>query len=127
MVVDTYIGKVKSEKFDYDISCPEKYNTGYSPEPIMYIPGDTRRIFMDIVRYVGDKKENTKQTDWGCFIIKMNKENLIKYLSKYNRDIPELENNEIYIKRRKEYRNFLLEIEKLDAEKEYLLVAKEIM
>ncbi|MDR1238952.1 MAG: hypothetical protein LBK27_02460 [Treponema sp.] len=127
MIADTYIGKVKSEKFNYDISCPEKFNTGYSPEPIVYIPGDTRRIFMDIVRDAGDKKENTKQTDWGCFIIKMNKENLVKYLSKYNPDIPELENNEIYIKIREKHKNFLIEIEKLDAEKEYLLVAKETM
>jgi hypothetical protein len=130
MVVGTYIGKVKSEKFDYDISCPGKYDTGYSPEPIIYVPDNTRRIYEAIVRDVFDKKENTKKTDWGCFVIKLNKENLLKYLSRYNYDIPELENmknNEIYKKRREEYKNFLIDVEKLDAEKEYLLVAEEMM
>jgi hypothetical protein len=128
MVTQTYIGKVKSEKFDYDISCKEKWNTGYSPEPIMYIPDDIRRIYMDIVRDVIDKKENTKQTDWGCFVIKMKKDDLINYLSKqkYNSNIPELNNNEIHLKKHEEYKNFIINIEKLESEKEYLLVAKEL-
>jgi hypothetical protein len=111
MVTETYIGKVKSEDFDYAVSCDEKWNTGYSPKPIMYIPDEMNSIYKQIVRDVIDKKENAKQTDWGCFVVKMKKDDLIQYLKK------QVENE-----------NFLLKIEKLEseAEKEYLLVAKEI-
>jgi hypothetical protein len=110
MVTETYIGKVKSEEFDYDISCKEKWNTGYSPKSIMYIPDEMRGIYGRIVRDVIDKKENAKQTDWGCFVVKMKKDDLINYL-----------------KNQVENENFLLNLKELESEKEYLLVAKEIM
>ncbi|MDR3130676.1 MAG: hypothetical protein LBU18_03945 [Treponema sp.] len=57
----------------------------------------------------------------------MNKEDLLKYLLKYSHASPELENNPVYLKEREEYKNFLNEVEKLESEEEYLLVAKEIM
>jgi hypothetical protein len=112
MVTETYIGKVKSEEFDYDIPCKEKWNTGYSPKPIMSIPDEMRGIYGQIVRDVIDEKENAKQTDWGCFVVKMKKDDLINYL-----------------KNQVENENFLLNLKKLESEleKEYLLVAKEIM
>jgi hypothetical protein len=127
MVTETYIGKIKSEGFDFNIPCEEKFNTGYSPKPIIYVPDHINGIYMDIVHAVIDKKENAKQTDWGCFTIKMNKEDLLKYLSKYDKEAPELENNPVYLKEREEYKNFLNEVEKLGSEEEYLLAAKEIM
>jgi hypothetical protein len=125
MVTETYIAEIKSEGFDFNIPCKEKFNTGYSPKPVIYVP-ERRAIYMDIVRAVMDKEENTKQTDWGCFTIKMRKEDLLKYLSKYNLESLELEDNPVYLKEREEYKNFLNEVEKLGSE-EYLLVAKEIM
>jgi hypothetical protein len=111
MVTETYIGKVKSEKFDYDVSAGEKWNTGYSPEPIMYVHDEMRSVYWRIVHDVIDKKENAKQTDWGCFVIKMKKDDLINYF-----------------KKQEENGNFPIDIEKLESrsEKEYLLVAKEI-
>jgi DUF438 domain-containing protein len=129
MVKETYIGETKSEKFDFDIPRHELYNLGYAPDPIMYVCDDLYKIFWDIVSDVLDKKENTKQTDWGCWVIKMNKNDLIEYLSqtKYNPEIPSLSDNESYQKFRAKYEHFLNSLKELDPEQEYLLVAKEIM
>ena len=97
MMTDTYIGKVKSERFDYDI---DGNWYGYFPEPICFCKETCKgpyceckakgmRLYWDIVGEVNDKKPNTKQTDWGCFVMKMNKADLVEMLSrdKYKREV----------------------------------------
>ena len=117
MLVKTFIGKVKSDTFDYDIK--GDWN-GYSPDKICFcLKTDcecevygTSPLYWDIVGHVIDKKPNTKQTDWGSFVMKMSKADLIELLS------------------REEYRGeadkLLSVAQQLPETEEYLLVALEI-
>ena len=119
MITDTYIGKVKSVEFDYDVA--GNWN-GYFPEAIC-ICKETRKgdhcvckgwcskLYWDIVGEVLDKKPNTRQTDWGCFVMKMNKADLVEMLSRdeYKRAV-----------------NMLNLAKALPDTEEYLLVALEI-
>jgi len=86
MLVKTYIGKVKSDEFDYDLK--GNWN-GYAPDKICVCRKTececevfgTSPLYWDIVGNVNRKKPNTKQTDWGCFVMKMSKADLIEMLS----------------------------------------------
>ena len=78
MVTEVYIGKVKSAKFDFDVK--GDWN-GYKPEPLCDLQF-CNKLYWDIVSDVNNKKPNTKQTDWGCFTIKLCKSDLINYLNK---------------------------------------------
>ena len=126
MITFVYIGKVKSDRFNYDVA--GDWN-GYSPERLCELQF-MHELYFDIVGDVIDKKPNTKQTDWGCFVIKMNKADLIRYLGKdkYRRR-PEcfsyLE-KEAYEKKSSEGIDYLISIaEGLSNDEEYLLVALE--
>jgi hypothetical protein len=81
MELRVYISRLKDEEFDYDIENPNG-DSQYAPEPISlwYRLDD---IFKIIVRKVIDHKENTKQTDWGTFVLKLTNANLIQFLSNY--------------------------------------------
>ena len=120
MLVKTYIGKVKSVSFDYDIK--GNWN-GYSPDEIC-VCKETRKgtdceceawgtspLYWDIVGEVVNKKPNTKQTDWGSFVMKMSKADLVEMLSrdKYKKVV-----------------NLLNLAKRLPDMEEYLLVALEI-
>jgi hypothetical protein len=103
MVKEVYIGNLKSEKFDYD-------KIGETPEgsyPEIIGESTYSDLFWDIM------EEDKKQSDWGCWVVKMTKQQIIDFLGK------------------KKYRDYssaklLLSIaETLDDNKEYLLVALE--
>jgi hypothetical protein len=76
-----YISHLKDEKFDYDIENPNG-DSQYAPKPIgggysIY------QLYWDIVRRALNHNENTKQTDWGTFVVKLTNINLIKLLSEH--------------------------------------------
>ena len=71
MITEVFIGNVKSEKFDYDIMV----ESGSYPEVIGKSTFDSV-LFWDIL------KEDNKQTDWGCWVLKMNKQAIIDFLRK---------------------------------------------
>ena len=129
MEVDTYIGKLeKTKDFDYDLD--NKYMFQNAPDRVCLCgfkerraAGDNsafctcgrvrgRTLYWDIVGEVCEKKPNTKQTDWGCFCMKLSKTDLIERLAqdKYKGEV-----------------ECLLTIAKqLSDTEEYLLVALEI-
>jgi len=117
MLVKTYIGRVKSDEFDYDIK--GNWN-GYSPDKICLCMKTececevfgTFPLYWDIVGNVIHKKPNTKQTDWGSFVMKMSKADLIEML-----------NQETYKGKAEKLLNVAKELP--DTE-EYLLVALEL-
>ena len=126
MITEVYIGNVKSDKFDYDVA--GDWN-GYAPEPLcelqfMYV------LYWDIVHYVIEKRPNTKQTDWGCFVMKMSKAEMINYLNKdkyWQRPecFPYME-KEAYEKKSLQELDYLLSfVNGLSNDEEYLLVAIE--
>ena len=111
MVCETYIGRVKDKAFDYDLA-PKKDMTEYTPTVICYCETYARTLYWDIVGAVMNKQPNTKRTDWGCFVWKMDKAKMIELLSqeKYN-----------FIKS-----DTLSIVKELPDTEDYLLVAKEI-
>ena len=81
-MTEVFIGKVKSKEFDYDK--PGNWD-GYSPDALCK-PQHHSSLFWDILR-----ESNAKQTDWGCYVVKMNKSELIDFLDndkyrKYDRE-----------------------------------------
>lgn len=79
MFLDVFIGRVKSDKFDFDVL--GNYN-GYMPEPAYEIerpwptyPGE-RDIFWAIL-----DESKAKKLDWGCSAVKMTVEELHAWLS----------------------------------------------
>ena len=95
MSLSIYIGAVKSEKFDYykPYSGPDKTSATYCPERIMdvfptsatYCP---ERI-MDVFPIVGIndhlfsaimRDNDSVRTDWGCWVLKKTKEDLMVYV-----------------------------------------------
>ncbi|MEA4937377.1 MAG: hypothetical protein VB102_12185 [Paludibacter sp.] len=105
MITEVYIGSLKSEKFDYN-KIGEDPDNGTYPEVIGKSTYDSD-LFWDII------KENSKKSDWGCWVAKMTKEQIISFLSqeKYH------DNNSA---------KHLLGIARtLEDNKEYLLVAFE--
>lgn len=122
MMSDTYIGRLKSERFDYDVDI--KSNTAsHFPSPIC-VCKETRKgnycecsargmkLYWDIVHEVGERKANTKQTDWGCFVIKLSQPDLVEWLSRE--------------KYKGEVDNMLSIAKGLPDTEEYLLVALEL-
>ena len=106
MLTEVFIGKVKSEKFDFD---KQGKWSGYYPEIIENSSKYDSELFWDII----GEKPKTKQVDWGCWVLKLNKTDLVAFLSrdKYQ-DNPSIA--------------FLLDIAKgLNDEEDYLLVAFE--
>jgi len=78
MVTEVYIGKVKSDTFDFDAKGDW---AGYFPEALCE-KQICHELYYDIVGDAREKKLNAKQVDWGCFVIKLNKADLIAYLDK---------------------------------------------
>ena len=110
MITEVFIGNLKSEKFDYN-KIGETPKGSY-PEIIGKSTYDDG-ITMDTLFWHIIQNERTKQSDWGCWVLKLSKEGIIDYLNqeKYN------ESNAA---------SFLLDIAKaLEDNKEYLLVAFE--
>jgi hypothetical protein len=73
-----------------------------------------------------DNDENTKQTDWGTFVIKMTNTELIEFLS--NEKYKDTIFPEVYHKKTPAFIdvNTLLGVAKKLADGEYLLVAQEL-
>jgi hypothetical protein len=127
MELQIYISLLKDENFDYDIENPNG-DRQYAPNPISSsVRVDT--LYKDIVRSVMDNKENTKQTDWGTFVIKLTNTDLISFLSKQKYKDDALPN---YWKRMgKEIPSFidvntLLDCAKKLPDGDYLLVGQEL-
>ena len=74
MVAEVFIGSLKSEKFDYDKIGEDPVNGTY-PEVIGQSTYDSD-LFWEIM------KEDKKQTDWGCWVVKMTKQQIIDFLGK---------------------------------------------
>ncbi|MDR2409876.1 MAG: hypothetical protein LBE13_17445 [Bacteroidales bacterium] len=80
MEFQVYVSQLKDEEFD----CNIEYligNRQYAPEPI-YGGYRLDDLYRDIVYKALDHGENTKQTDWGTFVIKFSKADLMEYLIK---------------------------------------------
>ena len=83
MSLSIYIGSVKSENFDYfdyykPYSGPDKTSATYCPERIMDvfpIVGINDPLSSAIM---GDN--DSVQTDWGCWVLKKTKEDLMLYV-----------------------------------------------
>jgi hypothetical protein len=75
-----YISQLKDAEFDYNIESPA-WDLQYAPKSIGYPGISNHTLFKDIVRRVLDHDENTKQTDWGTFVIKLTNTELIEFLS----------------------------------------------
>ena len=79
MYLDVYIGKVKSDGFDFDV--PGDYN-GYMPKPAyeMERPWPTyageSALFWAVL-----ETSNARQLDWGCHAVKMSVPELRAWLS----------------------------------------------
>ena len=80
IIIDVYIGYAHSEKFDYDV---RGNINGYVPEPAMPrtrrdenkdLPGEGF-VFWDIWKH-----PNSKIVDWGCSVLKMNLDEIIRLL-----------------------------------------------
>jgi hypothetical protein len=126
MQICVYIANVKDAKFDYHIENP-KGDAEYAPEPI----SSSVRIYPlydDIVHAVLGNKENTKQTDWGTFVIKLTNTGLLRFLSndRYKQGNRTFEGT--YHKETPSFLdcNTLLDCAKKLPEGEYLLVAQEL-
>lgn len=105
MITEVYIGSLKSQEFDYDKIGEDPVNGTY-PEIIGKSTYDSD-LFWDIM------KEEKKQSDWGCWVVKMTKQQIVYFLSQ--------EKYHDYASA-----NHLLGIAKtLEDNKEYLLVAFE--
>jgi hypothetical protein len=123
MDLRVYISRLKDEKFDYDIENPNG-DSQYAPKPISpSVRLDD--IFKNIVRKVIDHNENTKQTDWGTFVLKLTNANLIQLLSNYVNSYQKF-NNEKFKYPDWEGTNALLECAKKLPDGEYLLVGQEL-
>jgi nucleoid DNA-binding protein len=131
MELQVYISQLKDEEFDYNIEYPIG-NRQYAPKPI-YWGYRLVDLFKDIVHKVLDHDENTKQTDWGTFVIKFTKTDLMEYLLKYvvmyEKDLEKMSENffkEIYKQNTLGGVNTLLNQTKKLPDGEYLLVAQEL-
>ena len=107
MVTEVFIGEVKSEKFDYNKQ--GRNGHAYYPEVITKSEYDSE-LFWDIIR---EDKEQIKQTDWGCWVLKLSKKDIIAFLSreKYKKNLSA--------------QNLLIVANTLEEDKDYLLVAFE--
>jgi hypothetical protein len=123
MELRVYISHLKDEKFDYDIENP-KGDSQYAPEPIS-VWYRIDELYWDIVHKVLDHNENTKQTDWGTFVIKLTNINLIQFLSNYI-SYYEKFNNEKYKNPDWKTTSSLLNLAEKLPDGEYLLVGQEL-
>jgi hypothetical protein len=125
MELRVYISQLKDEEFDYDIKGPA-WDLQYAPKAIGYPGVRVDRLFKDIVRKVLDHDENTKQTDWGTFVIKLTKTELIEFLSKEGYKDTIFPN--VLHKKTPAFIdvNTLLDTARKLADGEYLLVAQEL-
>jgi hypothetical protein len=120
-----YISHLKDEEFDYDVKSPA-WDLQYAPKSIGYPGVKIDSLFKDIVRMVLDNEENTKQTDWGTFVIKLTKTELIEFLSSEgykNTIFPDVLHKKTPASLDV---NTLLDTAKELADGEYLLVAQEL-
>ena len=111
MFLDVYIGKAKSEGFDFDV--PGNPN-GYMPKPAYEIPkpwptylGEDK-LFWAIMDEPG-----AKRLDWGCMAVRMTVPQLREWLS-----APRWEGNECA-------RVLLGKLDGLDSDGDYVLAAAE--
>jgi hypothetical protein len=132
MELQVYISQLKDEKFDYNVKSP-MWNIKYAPKPI-HCGYRLENLYWDIVHKVRDHNENTKQTDWGTFVIKFTKTELMEYLLEYasgyeNRleETSEGTYKDIYREHCLDGANALLETAKELPDGEYLLVAQELL
>jgi hypothetical protein len=118
-----YIAHLKDEKFDYDIENPNG-NDQYAPKPI---GGGYRidQLYWNIVHRTLNHNENTKQTDWGTFVVKLTNIDLIQLLSDYA-SIYEKFNKEDYTSFYWKMFSEFFELVKELPDGEYLLVGQEL-
>ena len=109
MVTAVYIGKFNSQAFDYNKM--GDWN-GYFPEAISpwYYQSC---LYWDIF-----KASNVKQTDWGCWVIKMSKDELVVFITDKYRE---------YASKANDLKEMLLFVDTLNDTDEYLLTAIEVM
>jgi hypothetical protein len=121
-----YLSRLKDEEFDYDIENPNG-DSQYAPKPIAggY---SIYQLYQNIVHRTLNHDENTKQTDWGTFVVKLTNINLIQLLSEHERYYEK--NHEKFKGDYKlpdwEGTSSLLEFAKELPDGEYLLVGQEL-
>ena len=78
MGMHVYIGKVKSEDFDYEVAKARGGDfSGYFPDRISpYLM--SRELYGQIMDH-----KDVVQTDWGCWVVKMQKEEILNYVIMY--------------------------------------------
>ena len=132
MELQVYIAQLKDEEFDYDVENPNG-DRQYAPEGIHW-GFRLDELYWEIVHKVLNHEENTKQTDWGTFVIKLTNTELIEYLlkyvikyKKYFEELPEGDSfkgtyERIYFAPTNQLLNWAKEL----SDGEYLLVAQEL-
>ena len=75
MGMHVYIGKVQSETFDYETAKAGKGDyRGYYPDQITpYL--ESKGLYGAIMKH-----EDVVQTDWGCWVVKMQKEDILDHV-----------------------------------------------
>lgn len=78
MGMHVYVGKVQSETFDYEIAKANKGDYyGYFPDRITpYL--ESNGLYGMIMAH-----KDVVQTDWGCWVVKMQKEEILNYVIIY--------------------------------------------
>ena len=78
MGMHVYVGKVQSETFDYEIAKANKGDYyGYFPDRITpYL--ESNGLYGMIMAH-----KDVVQTDWGCWVVKMQKEEILSYVILY--------------------------------------------
>ena len=103
MGMHVYIGKVQSETFDYEIAKAGKGDYyGYFPDRI------TPYLECNGLYGVIMKHEDAVQTDWGCWVVKMQKEDILDHVIQWGSVV-----------------DYKWLVEFLEYETDYLLVALE--
>ena len=78
MGMHVYVGNVQSETFDYEIAKANKGDYyGYFPDRITpYL--ESNGLYGMIMAH-----KDVVQTDWGCWVVKMQKEEILSYVILY--------------------------------------------
>jgi len=117
--LDVYIGDLNDPDFKWEGSkessnCPKRI----SP---FFPPNTPKSVWDAVVDLTKSDKFEGKQTDWGCFVIKMTKKQIKDFIAEFYG-----KNKKFDLKHLQKQMNELLNfIEGLDDKKQYALVASE--
>lgn len=120
MFLDVYIGDLDDPDFSWDDgdwngNCPKRKSPFFPPQA----------PFSNLIDMIKQGRFEGKQVDWGGWVAKVKKEQILKFIEEYYPD--DWYNRNFYLPhildQMKELKRF---VEKLDPDKQYALVASEL-